>query len=178
MKLFCHDDRKYSSAAAIPLFFLPLLLLPFLCSCAAPVKSAEHPATDTIYALIAAENDEDWDAYVDLWCQSEQDSYAQLVQNNDKQTSHTGIFNVKSAAVKEVTELPLEEVSPYLLNFDDYESMYGTLAAFLVDVDYQVYREDKYHTNGVNCRLALLGTEDGARRIVEWSAAPPALATP
>ena len=157
-------------------FCLPLLLLPFLCNCAAPVKSAEYPAADTIYALIAAENDEDWDAYVDLWCQSEQDSYAQMVQNNYKRASHTGIFNVRSAAVKEVTELSLEEAALYILNFDDYESMYGTLAAFLVDVDYQVYREDKYHANGVNRRLALLCTEDGAWRIVEWSAAPPDLA--
>ncbi len=56
--------------------------------------------------------------------------------------------------------------------------MYDTVAAFLVDVDYQVYREDQYQTNGVNHRLALLGMEDGEWRIVEWSVAPPALTVP
>ena len=56
--------------------------------------------------------------------------------------------------------------------------MYDTVAAFLVDVDYQVYQEDQYQTNGVNHRLALLGMEDGEWRIVEWSVAPPALTVP
>lgn len=42
---------------------------------------------------------------------------------------------MKSAAVKELTALPLEDASPYILNFDEYESMYDTVAAFLVDVD-------------------------------------------
>ena len=160
------------------MFFLFVLLLPFACGCMASTKSAEHPAADTVSALIAAEDAEDWDTYVELWCQNERDRYMQMVQNHYKQANRVGIFNVKSAAVKELTALPLEDASPYILNFDEYESMYDTVAAFLVDVDYQVYREDQYQTNGVNHRLALLGMEDGEWRIVEWSVAPPALTAP
>ena len=88
--------------------------------------------------------------------------------------------------IKTITEKTLSEqnqncfVKTYASAIDllmDLENgvYYG---AFLVDVDYQVYREDQYQTNGVNHRLALLGMEDGEWRIVEWSVAPPALTVP
>lgn len=48
------------------MFFLFVLLLPFACGCMASTKSAEHPAADTVSALIAAEDAEDWDTYVEL----------------------------------------------------------------------------------------------------------------
>ena len=81
------------------MFFLFVLLLSFACGCMASTKSAEHPAADTVSALIAAEDAEDWDTYVELWCQSERDSYMQMVQNHYKQANRVGIVTVKSPGV-------------------------------------------------------------------------------
>lgn len=129
-------------------------------------------AEETVYAVVNAENMNDWNKYLSFMCTEERVSYEGFINDPENVQNHIGLFNIKSAEITEIKELPLNEMGNFIFNYSSYEQQYKKLATFLVGINYETYEEDKYHFNGVNYRLFVLGMENGRWCVLEMSDAP------
>lgn len=126
---------------------------------------------DVIYKTISAMNSQDWETYVALQCNENKADYETFLGNKDNEDQQLGLFNIISAKVFEIKELPLEKITAFT-KIDEYLKKYENVAAYYVGIDYAVHEESQYYINGVNYNLVVVGQEDGQWKIVEMSDAP------
>ncbi|HZK27296.1 MAG TPA: hypothetical protein VFD00_07155 [Thermoclostridium sp.] len=126
---------------------------------------------DVIYKTVSAMDSHDWEAYVTLQCKENKADYETFLGNKDNEGKQLGLFNIISAKVFEIKELPLEKITAFT-KINEYQKNYENVAAYYVGIDYAVHEESQYYFNGVNYNLVLVGQEKGQWKIVEMSDAP------
>lgn len=128
-------------------------------------------SADAVRRTIDAVNTQDWDQFIDLQAEENQQDYRRFAANPSNAEKHTGLFNILSAKIVEIKELPLAAASA-LTEIDSYQQKYLQVAAYYIGVDYTVYQETEDYFNGVNYELVITVFEDGAWKIAEMSNAP------
>jgi hypothetical protein len=126
---------------------------------------------DTITKLISSINSKDWNTYISLQSLENKDVFQNFINNPDNKKNQIGLFDIKSATLKEIKQVGLDSISSFS-NIIAYQDQYSELSAFLVGIDYKVANESKYYFNGVNYSLIILGKESGTWHIAEMSDAP------
>ena len=135
-------------------------------------RMARRDAADVVRAAVAAENEQDWDTYLMLLTEDERISMAGFLEHEAHQANHSGLLNVKAARIEDMQALPWEENKGAVLQSDVYEESYDEMALYRVSIDYDVYRSDKYYSDGINERLFVLGKRDGQWWLLETPVAP------
>ncbi len=150
-----------------------LLLLSFttLISSSFAATQSSSDAKDVVLKLITAINNQDWNAYVSLQSMENKATYLSFFSNADNKLNQVGLFNIKSAQLKEIKEITPQSIAMYA-NITGYQEKYSELAVFLTGIDCTISQEDKYHFNGINYRLIILGKEFEQWYILEMSDAP------
>lgn len=138
---------------------------------AALAASARAESTDVIYRVVEAMDSQDWNTYIMLQCEKNQRDYAVFLSGSANAVKHAGLFNIVSAEVSEIKELPLDSAAAFA-RIQEYKEQYQQVAAYYVGIDYNVYEESKYYFNGVNYALVITALENGSWKIVEMSDAP------
>ena len=133
--------------------------------------SDDSGATQVVENAVSAINGQDWDTYIKLQCSDNQNDFKDFLKSDANRSNHSGLFNIKSAKIKETKQLPIQDVGMYA-NISSYEEKYQELEAFLIGIDYDVFEENQYYFKGVNYRLVIVGKENGDWRIVEAQDAP------
>lgn len=134
--------------------------------------TGDEAAADVVRAAVAAENEQDWDTYLLLLTEDERTSMAGFLEDEAHQANHSGVLNVKAARIEDMQTLPWEENKGAVLQSDVYEETYDEIALYRVSIDYDVYRSDKYYSEGINERLFVLGKRDGQWWLLETPMAP------
>ena len=129
------------------------------------------PALEVLYALVEANDAQDWPRYIDCYVNSAREDFAAFIGNPKNREEHLGLFDIKSAAMYEIKEMQPEDVMDYI-SVIRYEAEYGDVRSFYCGIACEVYEETKYYFSGVNYFLAAAVPEDGFWRIAELSSAP------
>jgi hypothetical protein len=87
-----------------------------------------------------------------------------IFSTTSKKEHKVGLFNIKIAHLVASKQIPYEYGKIYLPT--RYIESFIAPQIFYVAVDYEVFREDKYHINGVNYFFIVTVVEDGKRKIV------------
>lgn len=131
-----------------------------------PISSQE-----VVYKTVSAMDSHDWDTYVALQCNENKADFEGFLGRKDNKAQQIGLFNIISAKVYEIKELPLKKITAFT-KIDEYLEKYEKIFAYYVGIDYSVYEESQYYFNGVNYNLVVVGQEEGQWKIVEMSDAP------
>ncbi|MFD0616968.1 hypothetical protein ACFQZR_05790 [Paenibacillus sp. GCM10027629] len=99
-----------------------------------------------------------------MWVKEERDTLRGFINNSENQKNKLGLFNINKALLAAWKELPIEYGKHFLPM--RYIEKFINPRVFYVAVDYTVYREDKYHINGVNYFLISVALEDNQWKIV------------
>lgn len=113
----------------------------------------------------------DWNTYESLQTYENMNNTVKFLNNSDNEKNNIGEFNVNSCKVDKVKLLSESDISAYT-NIERYKDMYKDVNTYLVAVNYNVKKEDKYLINGDNYRLVTLGKENNSVKIIEDSDAP------
>lgn len=128
-------------------------------------------AQSVITNLVDSINQRDWDVYTSLQANENQIDYREFFNNPANKDNNVGLFNIKSAELKEIRPLPNSLASRFT-KISQYQEEFNEIYSFLAGIDYRVKNENKYYFNGVNYRLVVLGKEKDKWQIVEMSDAP------
>ncbi|MDI3478104.1 MAG: hypothetical protein PWQ59_1629 [Thermoanaerobacterium sp.] len=135
-----------------------MLVLSLSSAFAVTVNDKADNSQAVINLLVDSINKGDWKTYVDLQTNMNQEGIQGFINDADNAKNGLGIFNVKSAKIKEMKALS-DDVVAQLTNLSQYKQQYNEVQAYLVGIDYRVKKENKYFFNGVNYNLVVLGKE-------------------
>lgn len=121
-------------------------------------SSSNNDAVQTIEQYIKAQNDHDWQTYINLQVQPNQLEIEKFIHNEQNISNGVGVLGVQTAK--------LEEIKQIESNADSEEII------FIVGIDYKVKSEDKYFFNGVNYRLVKVKNEENQWKILSVTDAP------
>jgi hypothetical protein len=127
------------------------------------VQAQKDSALFVIQQHIELLNQNNWTAIPALWVKEEQNSLMSFITSSENQKNKLGLFNIKKAHLVAWRELPFEYGKHFLPR---YIEKFTNPRVFYVAVDYSVYREDKYHINGVNYFLVCVASEENQWKIV------------
>jgi hypothetical protein len=145
-----------------------------LCTGIPVLIRAENTPQDPYIAIsrwVESTNRQDWTSYIKLYDPESAADIRTFINNPQNKTNHMGIYNIKAAALKEIRPVSNSTVAS-LTNIKQYQDHYSQIQTFVAGISYTVYQENKYHFNGVNYRLILLGKEPSGWKIVEVGDAP------
>ena len=74
-------------------------------------ETARAASADVIYRTVDAMNAQDWDKLIDLQSKENQQDYRNFMADSGNAEKHAGLFNILSAEIIEMKELPLEVAS-------------------------------------------------------------------
>lgn len=131
-----------------------MLVLSLSSAFAVTVNDKADNSQAVINLLVDSINKGDWKTYVDLQANINQEGIQGFINDADNAKNGLGIFNVKSAKIKEMKALSDDVVAQF-----QYKQQYNEVQAYLVGIDYRVKKENKYFFNGVNYNLVVLGKE-------------------
>jgi hypothetical protein len=144
---------------------ISLLLLPCLNMLTTSLAYAKDGSSQNLVAIyIKSINEKNWSDIPTLWVKGQRDELIDFFKNNQNTEQKVGLFNIKKAHLLASKQIPYEYGQIYLPT--RYIESFKVPQIFYVAVDYEVYREDKYHINGVNYFFIVTVTEDGKRKII------------
>ena len=124
-----------------------------------------------IYQEVEAENNHNWSAVSSYWVEDEQDLMLPFIANKENKDNFIGLFNIKSAKIAEIKEVPIDSIKPFV-GVEKYLEKYSDIKVYYVGIDYTVHNESMFYYNGVNYRLAVVVPENGQWKLAEMSDAP------
>ncbi len=133
--------------------------------------SDDGDATQVVENAVSAIDRHDWDTFINLQCLDNQNDFKAFLKSDANRSNYLGLFNIKSAKIKETKQLPIQSVGMYT-DISSYEEKYQGLKVYLIGIDYDVFEENQYYFEGVNYRLVVVGKENSDWRIVEAQDAP------
>lgn len=148
-----------------------MLVLSLSSAFAVSVNDKVDNSQTVVNLLVDSINKGDWKTYVDLQANINREGIQGFINDADNAKNGLGIFNVKSAKIKEMKALS-DDVVAQLTNLSQYKQQYNEVQAYLVGIDYRVKKENKYFFNGVNYNLVVLGKEADNWKVIEMSDAP------
>ncbi|MEG6567747.1 hypothetical protein V6B95_12400 [Thermoanaerobacterium saccharolyticum] len=148
-----------------------MLVLSLSSAFAVSVNDKVDNSQTVVNLLVDSINKGDWKTYVDLQANINREGIQGFINDADNAKNGLGIFNVKSAKIKEMKTLS-DDVVAQLTNLSQYKQQYNEVQAYLVGIDYRVKKENKYFFNGVNYNLVVLGKEADNWKVIEMSDAP------
>ncbi|WP_434656163.1 SpoIID/LytB domain-containing protein [Thermoanaerobacterium thermosaccharolyticum] len=148
-----------------------MLVLSLSSAFAVSVNDKVDNSQTVVNLLVDSINKGDWKTYVDLQANINREGIQGFINDADNAKNGLGIFNVKSAKIKEMKALS-DDVVAQLTNLSQYKQQYNEVQAYLVGIDYRVKKENKYFFNGVNYILVVLGKEADNWKVIEMSDAP------
>ncbi len=129
------------------------------------IKTEEELAQELIEKMIAIENEQEWDAFPELWCSAEKEDFIELFTSDYFLRDNLGVSTVRSAELISINEVSVDEIPGVIKSGREYEWC-TEWKAFLVAVDYQVAEVNGYFYNGVNYSIVAVGKEDGEWKII------------
>ncbi|SED11835.1 hypothetical protein [Paenibacillus sp. GP183] len=144
--------------------FSLLLLLSLNMFTANLVYAKDASAEKLVTSYIKSINEKNWSDIPGLWVKGQRDELIDFFNNKQNKKQMVGIFNIKKAHLVASKQIPYEYGQIYLPS--RYIESFNAPQIFYVAVDFKVYKEDKYHINGVNYFFIVTAIEDGKRKIV------------
>ncbi|MGO4106255.1 hypothetical protein [Paenibacillus sp. YAF4_2] len=108
-------------------------------------------------------NAKDWSCILDLWVKGQRDTLFYFFNNKQNKEHKLGLFNIKKAHLVASKQIPYEYGKIYIPA--RYIESFTAPQISYVAVNYEVYREDIYHINGVNYFFIVTVLEGGKRKI-------------
>ncbi|WP_169089607.1 hypothetical protein [Paenibacillus sp. PL91] len=116
----------------------------------------------TIY--INSINEKKWPDIPDLWVKDQHVLIINFLNNKQNKNQKVGLFNINKAHIVSSKQIPYEYGKIYIPT--RYIETFIEPQIYYVAVNYEVFREDKYHINGVNCFFIVTEMEGRKRKIV------------
>lgn len=120
------------------------------------------PSEKLISNYINMINEKDWSNIPNLWAKGQRDSLIGFFSDKQNDERRLGLFNIKQAHLMALKQIPYEYANMRLPRFIE---SYNDPQVFYAAVKYEVFREDKYHLNGVNYFFIVTVIESGKRKI-------------
>lgn len=124
-----------------------VLLLLISVSGATASAQDQLSAQNIIRIVIRIEDHHAWQELAQYWTTEEQPTLTAFLEDEQNKSNGIGYFNIQSAKLVEIKELPLESAKPFV-DVDKYIEQYGSAKVFYVGIDYTVRQESKYYYNG------------------------------
>lgn len=121
--------------------------------------------SNTIKRLVELENDQKWESISELWSNEMKDIMEGFLSNGENMKQHKGLFNIQKASLVTQKQIPEE----YKELFPD---MSESSLLYYIAIDYEVYKEDVFHMNGINYFLVELVKEGNYWKIKQLQNAP------
>lgn len=160
----------------------PFLFTLFICSLIAAAvyawnsnmindKPISSSSEQVVYQEVVAENSNAWHTIADYWVKDQKEIMLSFIADKESKENCLGLFNVKSAKILEIKEIPADSAGKFV-NEDKYLEKYGDVKIFYVGIDYIVNKESMFYYNGVNYRLAIVVPENGQWKLAEMGVMP------
>lgn len=126
-----------------------------------------NKAEKVVVELFDAADRQDWNRFTELMCSSEQEYYEYYFSNTELQN---GIKQVESGILLNAyfVENDLAE-NEWLVQEYPVLSSSKEIYSFVVEVDCEVNKENKYFINGINYFLVVLAVENDALKVVQFN---------
>ncbi|SPF54281.1 putative Stage II sporulation protein [Candidatus Desulfosporosinus infrequens] len=148
-----------------------LMLINVLPSYANNITSTDVSSSaieNVIQNEVIAENGHNWSSLEDCWTKDQKNLLASFLGNTDNEQKTVGLFNIKSAKISEIKEIPLTSAQKFS-DVNNLQEEYGNVKVFYVGIDYKVKSESKYYYNGVNYRLIDMVPENNQWKMAEMA---------
>jgi hypothetical protein len=165
------------AASALPGSSVSAELPPSVTPSAAVTASpeADKELKSIVEDFIAAQNSQDWDAFVDLWADSEQVFYKDFFAYPDNAEKHNGYFSIKSAELSGVFDIsqPFKDDTEYLQYafcddaYRDYILAQGDYSVVAMKANYSLESEFWDYREGLNYRVLILVPENGQWKVLQ-----------
>lgn len=113
-----------------------------------------------VYDSMTITENTDWLKWARDFAPAIQEEYIDFVSDPGNRENHIGIFAVLSAEVIDIEQVPNGMVDAYY-EMDTYLQTYEEVEAYIVGVNYTVFEETNYYTNGINYRMVIIAKVDG-----------------
>lgn len=128
-------------------------------------------ASSIVYKAVEAINNKAYVEFSNYFIQSEKEIFDGFFVQTENRKNNIGLFNVNTTSIKEIMEVPDILCSKWT-NISDMKNSFDDLHCFVVGMDCNVAKEDKYFYNGINYELFIVGNIEGQWKIIELSQAP------
>lgn len=135
------------------------------------INKQQSLAEKVVYQEIAAENSNSWSDLSNYRVEDQKEIMLSFIGNKENKDNFIGIYNIKSAKITEIKEIPLVSARKFI-DVNKYLEKYKDIKVFYVGIDYNVNKESMFYYNGVNYRLAVVAMENGQWKLAEMGDVP------
>lgn len=144
---------------------ISLLLLLWLNMLTANLAFARDGLDENLVTIyINSINEKKWSDIPDLWVKGQREILINFLNNKQNKNQKVGLFNINKARIVASKQISYEYGKIYIPT--RYIETFIDPQIFYVAVNYEVFREDKYHINGVNYFFIITVLEGRKRKIV------------
>ncbi|MGN7170782.1 hypothetical protein ACTHSJ_33465 [Paenibacillus cellulositrophicus] len=142
---------------------ISLSVLVFIQILTTTAYAKNEPRQKTVENYIESINKKNWSIIPDLWVKGNREEMILFLNNKKNEEQKVGLFNIKEAHLIAYKQIPFKYSRIYL---PAYIESQNSPQVFYVAVNYKVYKEDKYHINGLNYFLIVTVLEESKRKII------------
>ncbi|SEO95278.1 hypothetical protein [Paenibacillus sp. OV219] len=122
-----------------------------------------EPNQNVVRSYIELIDKREWSGIPPLWVKNQSELLINFFTNEQNRNNRLGLFNIENAKLVALKQIPYDYGKNDMPT--RYIEYFTAPEIYYVAVDYNVYREDKYHINGVNYFFIVTVLEDGKRKI-------------
>ncbi len=146
---------------------------------ASPSSTLDPEIEAVITDFIAAQNAHDWDAFLNLWTNEEQQYFKDFFAYSDNEKNKNGYFSIESAKLADIREI--EDAKSKLSDYEtdnipyeiasgfrsDVPEIYGDVRLLVAKTDYTLDKEFWDYREGLNYRVFVLVPQDGKWKVAQ-----------
>jgi hypothetical protein len=153
------------------LFILIITIILLVSFSSTGYAASNDDDSNTITALINAENTNNWDQFASLWTDNQKVEQENFFRVESEKKELKGVLTVKSAQLVEIQPIELSTLNSFMDLSYDYTN-YLDMKAYIIGVNYKICKETQYYFNGVNYHLIILAKENNVWKVAEYQDAP------
>ena len=154
--------RRIKGFGDCKIFGFALLVISLMSLFTFTVHAEENPES-VVEAYVQAMDEHDWYEFSNLHCNDERVSLQHFFNDSTNAAEHVGVLNVENASLVELKEINLKDAADML--YKEYDA--SNTKVFVFGVDYDVYKDSKYFSSGINYNFITCVKEGSVWKISE-----------
>ena len=154
--------RRIKGFGDCKIFGFALLVISLMSLFTFTVHAEENPES-VVEAYVQAMDEHDWYELSNLHCNDERVSLQHFFNDSTNAAEHVGVLNVENASLVELKEINLKDAADML--YKEYDA--SNTKVFVFGVDYDVYKDSKYFSSGINYNFITCVKEGSVWKISE-----------